>query len=158
MRNLLVLFSILFITACSGTKTVVTETKQKVQTLTVTDEIKMDTTIFIPGEKALLKIPLKEVIKVKPTPRIFTKKVGRSTVTVKIDSSGITATSNCDSIAKKLHYYKKRVKQLQFETTEVKTTKTEKKGYNLLELILYMLATGIVSFTTAYLLKTFKIL
>lgn len=159
MRKIVFLLSILFFSACAGTKTTVTETREKVETLTITNEVKLDTTIFIPGEKVSLFIPIeKATIKSFEKPKVFTQKKGRASVTVKIDSTGITATSNCDSIAKKLNYYRKLTKQLRLEVTDTKITATKKKGYSLIELILYMTATGVVCFAAAYILKSFKIL
>lgn len=159
MKKLIAIFSILMLTGCAGTKTTVTKTKQKVETVTEFTERKLDTTILIPEEKVSLFIP-KESIKNKGSvkPKIYTQKKGRATVTVRIDTLGVTASSNCDSIAKKLDYYEKAFKQIRLESKDTKTKVKEKKGYTLFELILYITAVAIVSFVAGYLLKTFKII
>ena len=158
-RYLILVFLVLF-SACAGSKKVVTETKEKVRTLTITNEVKLDTTIFIPEEKVSLFIPIKEVkqkLKEKK-PVVFTQNKGRARVTVQIDSLGIKATSNCDSIAQKLNFYKKSIQEMTKIVREIKSKKTEKKGYSFFELILYIIATAVVLFAAAYLLKTFKLL
>jgi hypothetical protein len=148
-----------FISACAGTKITETKTKKKVETLTTITEHKLDTTIFIPGEKASLFIPFEKLkLDSSEDSKVFTQKQGRATVNIKIDSSGITSTASCDSIAKKLDFYKKEVKRLRLEDTESQVKATEKKGYSLLELILYITAFSIVSFVAGYLIKTFKII
>jgi hypothetical protein len=161
MKKLLIFFTIVIFTSCAGTKKTVTETKQKVETLTEITEKKLDTTIFIPGEKVSIKIPFQEfkIDSFKTTkPKVFTKINGRARITVKIDSTGIKATSNCDSIAKQLDFYQKEFKQLRLKVTDTKTKVTEKKGYSLFDLILFITAFSIVSFVAGYLLKTFKII
>jgi hypothetical protein len=158
----LLLISILIFSACAGSKTTVIETKSKVETVTEITEKKLDTTVFIPAEKASLFIPIKEIEKAKSKsseqPKVFTQENGRAKVTVKIDSSGVTATSNCDSIAQRLQFYEKLFKELKKEDTDTKTKVKEKTGYNLLQLILYMLATAIVTAVSVYFLKTLKII
>jgi hypothetical protein len=158
-KSYLTLVLVLIFTACAGSKTTVIETKQKVETVTEITEKKLDTTIVIPGEKVSLFIPIESInTKGSVKPKMYIQKKGRAAVTVKIDSTGIEATSNCDSIAKRLDYYEKTFKQFRKEAKDTKTKVTEKKGYSKLELILYMIATAVVSFTAAYLLKTFKLL
>ena len=158
-KKLLILVSIILFTACAVTKTTETKTKTKIETLTVTETVKLDTTIFIPAEKASLFIPVQKLkLNSSKDSKFFTQQKGRSKVTVKIDSLGITATSNCDSIAKKLDFYKKEIKQLKLEVTDTQVKTTEKKGFSLLELMLYVTAFAIVSFVAGYLIKTFKII
>lgn len=157
-KRYLILISILIFTACAGSKTTVTETKQKVDTVTEVTERKLDTLIVIPKDSVSLFIPIKELkLENKTEPKVFTQKSGRSKVTVKIDSSGIKAISNCDSIAQRLDYYEKTFKQIRRESLDTKTQIKEKKGYSKLELILHMIATAVVSFAAAYLIKTFKL-
>ena len=159
MKYYLILVSILLFSSCAGSKKVVTETKAQLQTLTTLTEIKMDTTLFIPQEKVSLFIPIEQAqIKGYVNPKVYTQRKGRTTVTIKIDSTGIMATSTCDSIIKKVQYYKKQIKELRLELKDTQVTQTEKKGYNLFELILYIVAFSMVSFVAAYLLKTFKII
>ena len=157
MKKVLIILLLFGFFGCKSTKKTVTSSREKVQTLTITNEIKLDTTIFIPGEKVSLFIPI-EKVKIDATPTIFKQKSGRATVTVQIDSTGITATSSCDSIAQQLQFYKKLTKELRLEIKDTKLTKTEKKGFGFLELILYITAFAIVSFVAGYLIKTFKII
>ncbi len=120
--------------------------------------MKLDTTIFIPAEKSSLLIPIERIKRGFVKPKIYTQRKGRSKVTVKIDSTGITATSNCDSIAKQFEFYKQTIKELRKEVNEIKITKSEKKGYNTLQLILYMLVASITSIIATYFLTKFKII
>jgi hypothetical protein len=158
-KKLLILVSLVFITACGGTKKTVTETKNKVETLTVTETVKLDTTIFIPAEKASLFIPFEKLkLNSSEGSKGFTQKKGRATVHVKVDSSGITATANCDSIAKQLQFYKTKITEMSKLVSEIKAKEEIKKGYNFLQLFLYVTAFSIVSLVAGYLIKTFKII
>ena len=172
-KSILILVATLFLSACAGTKKTVTETKEKITTSKVTETVKLDTVISIAAETSKLKIDIdqfEKLFEVKKSvsgkdssivvskPTTFTQKIGRSTVTVKIDSTGITATSNCDSIAKSVDIYKQTIKQLRLQVTDTKIEDTKKRGYSGFELFLYILATAAVSFTAAYLLKSFKII
>lgn len=160
MRKYLILVSIVLFSACAGTKTTVTKTRTKVEALQVTDIVKLDTTIVIPKASATLKITRSTITEKlqEKKPVVFKQQKGRARVTVKIDSTGITATSNCDSIAKKLDYYKKTIKELRLEIKDTEVKEKVKKGYSLLELLLYITAVAIVSFVAGYLLKKFKII
>lgn len=159
MKRILILFVFIFLVGCAGTKKVVTKTREKVKTLTTISEVKLDTIIFIPGEKVSITIPIENAtIKGNESPKVFTQKKGKATVTVKIDSTGITAIANCDSIVKKLNYYKKLTKQLETKVKNTAVTETIKKGYNLFDLILYITAFSIVSFVAGYLIKKLKII
>ena len=114
----------------------------------------MDTTIFIPKENTDLFIPIKRAeFKSYIKPKVYTQKKGRARVTVKLDSTGITATSSCDSIAKTISFYKKQVTESRQEVNDLKTTVTKKTGYSRLELILYMIASSIFSFLASYFIK-----
>ena len=157
-KKLLIIVSLVFITACAGTKKTVTETKTKVETLTVTETVKLDTTIFIPAEKASLFIPFEKINAGFVAPEVHTQRQGRANVTVRIDSSGITATANCDSIAKQLQFYKIKSTALTKAFSEATTKEEIKKGYNFLQLFLYVTAFSIVSLVAGYLIKTFKII
>lgn len=157
------LLSVLLVSffACKSSKKVVTESKKSVENIKITETEKLDTTIVIPGEKVSISIPFKEfktdTFKL-PKPKVFTKSSGRSTVTVKIDAAGITATSNCDSIAKQLGFYKVKVKEMSKLVSETKAKQKIKKGFSFLQLLLYITVVAIVSFAAGYLLKTFKII
>ncbi|MCI2229580.1 hypothetical protein MC378_10410 [Polaribacter sp. MSW13] len=157
MRKLIIVFVILLFSACKSIDKTVTETKKKEVTYTELITKKSDSTIFIPGDKVDLFIPIENTtIKSNESPKVFTQKKGRATVKVKIDSTGITAASNCDSIAKQLSFYEQKFTEKKIVDTAIKTTKTEKKGYSFLELILYITAVAIVSFVAGYLLKSLK--
>jgi hypothetical protein len=160
-KRCLILGFFVFLSACAGSKTTVIETNQKVETITEITEKKLDTTLVIPEEKVSISIPFKkftsEPIKL-PEPKIFTQRSGRSSVTVKIDSTGIKATSNCDSIAERLDYYEKTFKEFRKETTDTQKKVSEKKGYSKFQLILYMIVAAVVCLTAGYLTKTFKLL
>ena len=159
LNHYLILISILFLSACAGTQTTVTETKKKVETVTEIVTKKIDTTVFVPAESNSLFIPIKETtVKKGEAPKVFTQKSGRVRTTVTIDSLGIKATSNCDSLALKINYYEQTLKQLKKENSELKSTTIQKKGYTLTELILYIIAALSVGFVAAILLKTFKII
>lgn len=156
-KKYLTLFSIVIFISCAGSKKVVTEKKEKITTVTEFTERKLDTSIFIPGEKVSIHIPIEKAqIKSYVSPKVYTQKKGRASVTVKIDSTGIEATSNCDSIAKRLNYYEKVFKEFQTQSIDIKNKVTEKKGFSFFELLLYITAVAIVSFVAGYLLKTFK--
>lgn len=163
-KSYLTLVLVLIFTACAGSKTNVTTIKNKVETITEITEKKLDTTIFIPGDTAELFIPFSEIIddkgNVKPEAlqKQFQKNKGRANVNAKIDSTGIKISSKCDSIAERLQFYEKKFKEHKQQTTDTQKKESEKKGFTLLELSLYMLATAVVSFAAAYLLKTFKII
>ena len=158
-KHYLISVSIALFIACSGSKKVVIESKTKTQTVTVVDEIKLDTTIVIPKQQVSLFVPIaKAKFKSYVNPKVYKQTKGIATVVVKLDSTGITAISNCDSIAQKLSFYKKRVKQMSSVVAEVKKTEKVKKGFNLFDLVLYITAFSIVSFVAGYLIKTFKII
>lgn len=149
----------LFISACAATKTTVAKYKTKVETLTITDIVQLDTTIFIPAEKASLFIPVEKVdFKSLENPKVFTQKKGSANITVTVDRLGITATAKCDSIAKQLQFYKTKITALTKLDSKSEIKEEIKKGYSFLELIFYITAFSIVSFVAAYLLKTFKII
>jgi subtilase family serine protease len=159
MKKVLIILLLFGFFGCKSTKKTVTSSREKVQTLTITNEIKLDTTIFIPGEKVSLFIPIEKANKFSQVnPKVYTQKNGRATVSVKIDSTGITATSSCDSIAQQLQFYKKQVKELKLLVKDAKVAQTEKKGFSFFQLILYITAFAIVSFVAGYLIKTFKII
>jgi hypothetical protein len=154
MKKYLLLVSIILFAACAGTKTTVTKTKVAEVTKTVTESIKLDTTLIIAAQKASLFIPIEKFsYQIPAEPKFFTQAKGRSKVIVKIDSTGITAISNCDSIAQQLQFYKKKITALTTKKTETVVKEKIKKGYSLFELILYITAFSIVSFVAAYLLK-----
>lgn len=157
------LLSVLLVSffACKSSKKVVTESKKSVETFKITETEKLDTTIVIPGEKVSISIPF-SALKIDtsslklPNPKVFTKSSGRSTVTVKIDGKGITATSNCDSISQQLNFYKVKVKEMSKLVSENKAKEETKKGYSFLQLLFYITVVAIVSFAAGYLIKTFK--
>lgn len=156
-KHYLIAVSIVLFVACSGSKKVIIDSKTQTQTVTVIDEIKLDTTFVIPKQQVSLFVPVaKAKFKSYVNPKVYKQTKGTATVVVKIDSTGITATSNCDSIAKKLNFYKKKVKQVSSVVTEVKKTEKVKKGISLFNLVLYITAFSIVSFVAGYLTKTFK--
>jgi nitrate reductase NapE component len=163
MFRMLFLSVLLFaFTSCKSTKKVITETKTAIETSKITDIVKLDTTIIIPAEKVDLFIPIEKIFKedgaLKNQTLKQVQRKGRAKVTVKIDSTGITATSNCDSIAQKLNYYKTRITELTKTNIEAKTKRVEKKGFSFLEVILYLLAVAIVAFVAGYLTRSLKII
>jgi hypothetical protein len=159
MKKYLILVSIILFAACAGTKTTVTKTKVAEVTKTVTESIRLDTTIIIAAQKASLFIPIEKFrFNIPEKPKVFIQEKGRSKVIVKIDSTGITAISNCDSIAQQLQFYKKKITALTTKKSETVVKEKIKKGYSFLELLLYVTAFSIVSFVAGYLIKTFKII
>lgn len=160
MFRILILFVVLFaFTTCKSTQKVVSTQKVETKTVKTTDIVKLDTTIVIPAEKVSLFIPVEKApTKRSVTPKVYTRKQGRATVTVKVDSTGTTTTASCDSIVKELNYYKIKVKEMSNIVSEIKTKEETKKGFSFFELILYITAVAIVSFVAGYLLRTFKII
>lgn len=151
MKKLIYIAFLILFFNCASKKTTTSETKEVVKTHTVTEEIKLDTTLFIPGEKATLFIPNSDLILPENTKqKVFTKQSGRASVTAKIGAKGINVSANCDSIAKQLSFYKKKVTQYQVAETETKTKEKEKKGYTFFELILYLIAVAITAFVAGY--------
>lgn len=157
-KKLLIIVSLVFITACAGSKNTTTEIKTKVETFKVTETVQLDTTIFIPAEKASLFISFEKINTGFVTPEVHTQTQGRAKVTVNIDSLGVTAFADCESIEKQLQFYKTKISEMSKLVSEIKKKEEIKKGYNFLQLCLYVTAFSIVSFVAGYLLKTFKII
>lgn len=157
MKNMLYIAVLVFFFGCASSKKTTSESKEVTKTLTFTEETKLDTIVFIPAEKASLFIPINRLkVSENTEPKVFTKQNGRATITAKLDATGINITGSCDSIAKQLSIYKKRVKQYQFSEKELKSKEKEKKGYTFFQLLLSLIAVAITAFVAGYFTQKFK--
>lgn len=163
-KKLLILVLLISFFACKSLKKTIETSAKDIKTFEKSVVTYIDTTVFIPKEKAKVMVSKKDLkdfylndsipgtLKVKT----FTQTKGRATIKVVVAKNGLEATSNCDSILQAFKFYKKDTQKLEIDNSKTSITKEEKKGYSFLNLLFYIIATCVVSFTAGYLFKTLK--
>ena len=165
LKFLLICFVVVscFLTSC---RTAVRQETQKTETKTELVKEKItsyqDTVVYAPKAETSLKIPVSELVFKSglngvSKPQSYTQRNGQAKAKITILHDTITVTASCDSLAIVAKIKRELQKENSSSTQANYNQQNQKSGYNLFDVLLWLMVAFIIGFALCLILKILKV-